>query len=832
MTEKKFTNELKKAFEYIQTKLLKVYDCDKIPTEYFILSILENEDTVGNRVLSKIMLHDNIEQTKMHFYEWLSQNARSFGGSKVYDTMFEKCIKMSSSLASQQNSKEINSGHVLMAIFQNNKNISNYFRSLGISWSQISTQVAEETSYIEEEEKLKKEENFTKSTPVKHTHKETTKKTKVEDTDAREKRDTNIITVMAESNDEKCLVDLSKTAKNGKIAEVICCEKIYEQIFTILSKRNKNNVILTGASGVGKTSIARNLANLIEAKQTPKEFRNKKVFEVDFSNLISGTAMRGAFESRMKNILFEARQNGNYIFIIDSLGTTIKNEEAETFINKIIQDNRIMLVCTCLDKDYSKKIGDYPEWERFFERVEIEEPSFESCKEILKQHASKLEFFHNVKYEDSSIDICIKLSKRYISERHLPDSAIDILDIAGAKASLIEVENDNIRGAKERLASVRKKKEDLKLKGSDCDYEKIDRLEKEEIELQSILDYALKVNKFEENAYVITPNDIKNCISLKTGIPLSDLSVDDKEKLKTLNNRIKDVVIGQEEAVDSVCKAIKRQRIGINNPNKPVVLLMAGSTGVGKTYLAKTIAKELFGDENKMIRLDMGEYSDSTSVNKIIGASPGYIGYDKTNGLTEQIKKQKYCVLLLDEIEKAHEMVHNTFLNLFDEGRLTDNKGITVDFKNVIIVMTSNVGAREVEERGNGIGFVTNTEELKQSIIEKELRKKFKPEFINRIDRIVYFNKLKDADLRKIIELEIEKVRKRVVSIGYDIDRSIRDSALFEHIFNKVKEQKNLGARTIMREIQFNIEDKITDLIIDGEIDKNHVFTPEELFNT
>ena len=307
------------------------------------------------------------------------------------------------------------------------------------------------------------------------------------------------------------------------------------------------------------------------------------------------------------------------------------------------------------------------------------------------------------------------------------------------------------------------------------------------------------------------------------------MSIDDKEKLKGLNDRIKSIVIGQDEAVDSVCKAIKRQRVGISNPNKPIVFLMAGSTGVGKSYLAKTIAKEIFGSEKKLVRLDMAEYSTSMGTSSLIGSGKGYIGFESGGILTEAIKKKKHCVLLLDEIEKAHEEVHNLFLTLFDEGRLTDNKGVTVDFKNVIIIMTSNIGAKELEERGNGIGFVKNTEELKKEIIEKEIKKKFKPEFINRIDKIVYFNKLTEENIKQIIKLELNKVKQRIEDIGYHLSDELLENVFLPIIYNNVHEKRNMGARPIIREIQFELEDKITDFIIDNNIEKGHIFTEKEL---
>lgn len=848
MAEKKFTNELKQTFDYIQNTILKEYDCDKITTEYFILSVLENEDSIGNKVLSKIMLHDNIEEAKIHFYQWLSLNAKSFGGNKEYDEVFDRSIKIANELATQQKSKTINSGHVLLSVIQNNSEINKYFRTLGVTTNQISTQVIEETNEINEEEAKKLQQNILNNKPIKHT-----KKQKKEEEQKTELSQPHTIVIgegndvivaafqqMAKNNNgmgecEKTFTNLNEKASKLQIDKIYGNEDVYEEIFNVLSKRNKNNIIITGKSGVGKTETVRNLANRIVNGEVPKNFSDKVLLEVDFNALFANTGMRGAFEAKFKAIMNDATQRGNYIFFMDSISNVLNSKfnetDVETFVEAVMKEKNIMLICTCSEKGYSKEIGDYPEWERYFEKITLEEPSDEECINILKHHAEKLEYYHNVRYNEEVFDTCMKFCRRYITERNLPDSAIDILDKAGAKMSLKETDNENIRVARQKLFDIRKEKELLKISSSRRDYKKLDELEKEEINLKSILDFAIKSHNLEKEPFVITPNDIKECISQKTNVPIKDLSADDKDKLKNLNERIKNVVIGQDEAVDTVCRAIKRQRIGISNPNKPVVFLMAGSTGVGKSYLAKTIAKEVFGDEKKMVRLDMAEYADKTSVNKILGSSPGYIGFERGGILTEAIKKNKHCVLLLDEIEKADEEVHNTFLSLFDEGRLSDNKGISVDFRNVIVFMTSNIGAKEVDERGNGIGFATiNEDNLKKEIIEKELKRKFKPEFINRIDKIVYFNKLTNENLKNIIKLEINKVRQRLEDIGYDIVPNEELTQLIDNIYNNVKEKKNMGARPIIREIQIQLEDKITDYVIDNDIQKGYIFKLNDIY--
>lgn len=827
MTEKKFTNELKSTFDYIKNNILKEYETDKITTEYFVVSILENETSVGNKVLSKIMLHDSIENAKQHFYLWLSQNARTFGGAKEYDDVFDICIKQSKEYALQQKSKTINSGHVLMSILKNNIEISKYFKTLGVTYSQVSVQVVAETINGNEEETKNKDAVSPKEKPFKHV--KLTKNKPSDNTSKLTNTGLDFFPSTVPSGEcERLFHNLNKEANCGRIETICGNEKIYAEIFAVLSKRNKNNIIITGESGVGKTDTVKNLANMIVNKHVPNSFLNKVLFEVDFDSLFMNTAIRGSFEAKTKSIVTEAKQRGNYIFFIDGLSDELSNKMGENgignFVETLILEKNIMLICTCLEKDYQKEIGDKPQWCRYFERIKIEEPTEEKCLEILKDKSDKLSYFHNVIYDNDVYSVCIKYCKRYITEKYLPDSAIDILDKCGAKKSLVVNENDSLKEARQKLCRIISEKDKLKTSSSQKGYYRINQLEQEEIETKSLLDFALKKHNLEKEIETVTVEDIKECVSEKTNIPLGELTIDDKEKLKDINDKIKKIIIGQDEAVDGVCKAIKRQRVGISNPNKPVVFLMAGNTGVGKTYLAKTIAKELFGDENKFVKLDMAEYGDAMGAATLIGAGKGYVGFDSGGILTEAVKKNKHCVLLLDEIEKADEKVHNLFLSVFDEGHLMDNKGVSVDFKNVIVVMTSNVGAKEIDERGNGIGFVGNSENIKKNIIDKELKKKFKPEFLNRIDKIVYFNNLTDENLKEIIKLEINKLRKRIEEIGYKLDENICSSKLFEEIYMHVKGKKKQGARPIVREIQEQIEDKITDKIIDEQLPKGFTF--------
>lgn len=818
---KKFTNELKKSFDYIQTTLLKQYDCDKIPTEYFILSLLENEYSIGNKVLSKVMLHDTMESAKLHFYQWLSSNVKSFGGTKEYDSVFQSSIAVAKELATEQKSRSINSGHVLVGIFSKNKSISDYFKGLGVSNSQITTQVYEETVNLNEE--LKGSDTKGKVKPIKHEHKEKTTEKRV----VTEQVNGNVS--MPAGVCERAFINLNRKAKEGNVTETYGNEELYRKIFRTMSKRYKNNVLLIGDKGVGKSDVARNLSNLIVSGRVPNELKDKVLLEASFRTILLNNVFNGSCLDRIDAVVNDARKRGKYIFLFDDIlpsSSSYEVDQADLF-EKLCREKDVLVIFTVSDEEY-KDLEKSVKVMKYLEKIRMEQPNDEECINILKYHSEKLGFYHNVTYDESAYETTVKLCRRYVTDVKLPESAIDVLDSAGAAVSVNEEEGDEIRTARERLEEIRRQIESARSSSEGRDYSKLDELAEQEIRLKSELDFAIKSYNLDKKPFIITSNEIRNCVSQKTGIPLNELTCDDREKLKGINSRIKDVVVGQDEAVDAVCHAIKRHRVGIANPNRPVVFLMAGSTGVGKTYLAKTIAKELFGDENKMVRLDMAEYSDPTSNAKLIGTGTGYIGYDKGGILTEAIKKNRHCVLLLDEIEKADGDVHNTFLSVFDEGRLTDNKGVSVDFRDVIIIMTSNVGAKEVDERGNGIGFVCNTDEVKKEIIEKELKRKFRPEFINRIDKIIYFNKLSDENLKEIIKLEINKLRKRVQDIGYDIDEGVVDSELFENIYNKVKENYKMGARPVARELQNQMEDVITDMVVNGEADNGYVFNAED----
>lgn len=833
MTEKKFTQELKEVFEYIQNTLLKLYNSDKIGPEYFILSILENEKTIAYKVLSKIMLNDVLEKTKLHFYQWLSANTKTFGIIKKYDAVFEKSVTDANLLSMRQKSNFINSGQLLFCILKNSEELNRYFKGLGVTINQINTQVIEETNNMLEEGKRLQSTKPSSIAPQKHLKKNNIK-------------EENVITPVEKiaiidqdlkigSECERITTNLNKMAYSSQLENIYGNEAIYQEIFTVLSKRNKNNIVIVGKSGVGKTDTVRNLANLIVSGNVPSMFKKKILLEIDFNSLFYGTQMRGAFETKMKAIQAEIKQNNNFIFFIDSIENSINKNFSQNdvceFVETIMKDRNVMLICTCSEKDYSKTIGDIPSWERYFEKITLEEPNEEKCVKILRQHAEKLQIFHDVEYDNEVFDNIVKLSKRYITERSLPDSAIDIMDKAGAKKSVIDYEDEKIAKCKQDISTIRNRIALMKKNHNEEDSDEYDNLIKKEIELNTTLDFAVKTHNLTKKKELVTLEDIKECISERTNVPITKLSTNDKDKLKNLNERIKKIVIGQDEAVDSVCKAIKRQRIGISNPNKPVVLFFGGTTGVGKTFLCKTLAKELWGDEKQIIRLDMSEYSEQTSVTKLYGAPPSYVGYGDSGSLVDKLKMKKNCILLLDEIEKANEKVYNVFLQLFDEGRLTDSKGNIVDCKNIVVIMTSNIAAKKIMNN-KPVGFVVNLDDTRKDIIDKELKKHFNPEFLNRIDSIIYFNKLTKKDIKEIILQKIKEIETRVNSIGYFFEKDIKDEDFISYILSMIEDTNDLGARPIEHKLQELMVDKICDKIINNDIKIGEFFKKTDFVTT
>lgn len=626
--------------------------------------------------------------------------------------------------------------------------------------------------------------------------------------------------------------DLTKRALDGKLDPVIGRKDEIERVIQILSRRMKNNPCLIGEPGVGKTAVVEGLAEKIISDDVPKQLKGKRVVTLDISSMVAGAKYRGDFEDRIKKCINEVKKAGDVILFIDEIHTIVGAGSAEgavdaaNILKPSLARGEIQLIGATTLNEYRKYIEKDSALERRFSPVTVSEPSNEDTIKILEGIRDKYEAHHNVKITEEAIKAAVDLSARYINDRFMPDKAIDLIDEAASKVRMKAYsEPDNLKKLEEELSSIEKEKEDAV---HAQDFEKAAALRDRGHEKQEKLDKEKQKweNKNSKEVLNLTEEDIAEVISSWTKIPVKKLTQDENEKLKNLEKSLHERVIGQNEAVEAVAKAIRRGRVGLKDPNRPIgSFLFLGPTGVGKTELSKALAESLFGNEDSMIRIDMSEYMEGHSVSKLIGSPPGYVGYDEGGQLTEKIRRNPYSVILFDEIEKAHPDVMNMLLQILDDGRLTDSNGRTVDFKNTVIIMTSNVGARLITDKKT-LGFTSKIEENKEDIKEyeetkkdvmQELKKQFRPEFINRIDEIIVFHKLSKDEMKQIVNIMLKQVTKRMEAqnIKLEIEDSVKDKIIEKGI------DINYGARPLKRTIQNLIEDKIAEAILDGKVKPN-----------
>lgn len=618
---------------------------------------------------------------------------------------------------------------------------------------------------------------------------------------------------------------LTTLAKEGKLDPVIGRDAEITRIIEILSRRTKNNPVLIGEPGVGKTAVVEGLAQMIVDSKVPEVLKNKKVVSLDMSAMIAGAKYRGDFEERLKKSLNEIKQNGNIILFIDELHTIIGAGSAEgamdaaNILKPLLSRGEVQIIGATTLSEYRKYIEKDSALERRFQSVIVDEPSTEDTINILKGLKDKYEAHHKVKISEDAIEAAVNLSKRYINDRFLPDKAIDLIDEACSKIKLKSVTMpEKVTKLEKEIKKVNKDKEEAIIAQS---FEDAAKFRDKEKELKKKLEEEKnKWKKSEQkNEALVTSEDICDVISSWTKIPVSKLTKKESEKLKELDTKLKERVIGQDEAVEALARAIKRARVGLKDEKRPIgSFIFLGPTGVGKTELTKALAENLFGDENSMIRFDMSEFMEPHSVSKLIGSPPGYVGYDEGGQLTEQVRRKPYSIILFDEIEKAHPDVFNILLQILEDGRLTDSNGRTVSFKNTVIIMTSNIGARSITENKT-IGFMSKTDATKdyektKNEVMDELKRAFRPEFLNRLDDIVVFKKLSEESVEKITRLMLKDFEKLVENKNIKI--SI-DESLVKFIA-KTGFDTVYGARPLRRAIQSNVEDKFAEKMLDGEI--------------
>ena len=623
--------------------------------------------------------------------------------------------------------------------------------------------------------------------------------------------------------------DLTFLAENDKLDPVVGRKTEIERISQILSRRKKNNPILIGEPGVGKSAIAEGLALRIIQRKVSRILFNKRIISLDLASLVAGTKYRGQFEERMKALMNELAKNDDIILFIDEIHTIVGaggatgSLDASNMLKPALARGEIQCIgATTLD-EYRQNIEKDGALERRFQKVMVEPTSVDETIQILHNIKSKYEDHHNVTYTDDAIEACVKLTNRYMTDRFLPDKAIDALDEAGSRIHITNIV------VPEQILSLEKQLEEIKDKKTAVvksqRYEEAAKLRDDEKRIEKEL--AFEQHKWEENTKAnretVTEENVAEVVSMMTGIPVNRVAEAESNRLAELPNLIKGKVIGQDEAVQKVIRAIQRNRVGLKDPNKPIgSFIFLGQTGVGKTQLAKVLATELFDNADALIRIDMSEYMEKFAISRLVGAPPGYVGYEEGGQLTEKVRRKPYSVVLLDEIEKAHPDVFNMLLQILDDGFITDSLGRKIDFRNTIIIMTSNIGARQLKDFGTGVGFNTSTksnqaEDHAKGILENALKKSFAPEFLNRIDDVIVFNALEKEDIHNIIDIELEKLLDRISDLGYTL--TLTDKAK-DFIVDKGFD-KQYGARPLKRAIQKYIEDALAEKIVNSAL-KEH----------
>ncbi len=615
--------------------------------------------------------------------------------------------------------------------------------------------------------------------------------------------------------------DLNKLASEGKLDPVIGRDREILRIAQILSRRKKNNPIILGEPGCGKTAIVEGLAMKIVSGECPKNLIDKRIVNLDLTSVVAGTKYRGQFEERMKVIIEELQANPNIIVFIDEVhtlvgsGNSAGSMDGSNIFKPALSRGEIQIIgATTLD-EFRKNIEKDGALERRFQKIIVEASSVAETIEILKNIRPKYESYHKVRYSDEVIEVCVKLAERYITDREFPDKAFDILDEVGARMQTEVKIPEVIEELKKKAAEIKQQKIDVVKKQN---YEQAAQLRDREKKLLDKLDSEKKKfdEEMEKQKQEITLNMVYDVVSNMTKIPVNKMTVDDTKSLINLDKELTGKVIGQDSAVIKVVKSIKRNRLGIKDPNRPIgSFIFLGSTGVGKTHLAKQLAKEMFGSEDALIRVDMSEYQEKHTVSKLVGAPPGYVGYDEGGQLTEKVKNKPYSVILFDEVEKAHKDVFTILLQILDEGHVTDSLGRKINFKNTLIILTTNLGVKKLQDFGTGIGFSSSysNEEARKQVLMKEMKNFFSPEFLNRIDDTIVFNSLSKDDIKKITEIELKKLSNRLSELKYTVTY---DDTLIEYL-SKIGYDELYGARPLKRAIQDKVEDLISEEVLTGK---------------
>ncbi|WP_283636654.1 ATP-dependent Clp protease ATP-binding subunit [Aquaticitalea lipolytica] len=815
-----FSPRVKDVIAYSKEEALRLGH-DFIGTEHLMLGLLRDGSGKAIDILSALEVDLNHLRRKVEILSPANPTLSATSNEKKnlhLTRQAERALKTTFLEAKLFQSTSINTAHLLLCILRNeNDPTTKLLNKLKVDYDNVKEQfkfmITSDDDYIESPKAESfsdddtNDEDDSKQNPFSQSASKSTKKSK-----------TPVLDNFGR--------DLTVMAEEGKLDPVVGREKEIQRVSQILSRRKKNNPLLIGEPGVGKSAIAEGLALRIVKRKVSRILFNKRVVTLDLASLVAGTKYRGQFEERMKAVMNELEKNDDIILFIDEIHTIVGaggatgSLDASNMFKPALARGEIQCIgATTLD-EYRQYIEKDGALERRFQKVIVEPTTVEETIQILNNIKGKYEEHHNVEYTDEAIEACVKLTNRYMTERFLPDKAIDALDEAGSRVHITNIDvPKQILELEKQLEAVKETKNTVVKKQK---YEEAAKLRDDEKRLEKEL--AIAQEKWEEETKlhkeIVSEDNVADVVSMMTGIPVNKIAQTESNKLAKLPELIKGKVIGQDEAVAKVVKAIQRNRAGLKDPNKPIgSFIFLGQTGVGKTQLAKVLARELFDSDDALVRIDMSEYMEKFAISRLVGAPPGYVGYEEGGQLTEKIRRKPYAVLLLDEIEKAHPDVFNMLLQVLDDGFLTDSLGRKIDFRNTIIIMTSNIGARKLKDFGQGVGFGTaaksaQADDNSRSIIENALKKAFAPEFLNRIDDVMVFNALEKEDINKIIDIELIKLIDRIKDLGYELKLSTKAK---DYIADKGFD-KEYGARPLKRAIQKYIEDALAEEIVTSQI--------------